>query len=134
MAAGVTGTAGALLVSLEDAPNPRRTWAVQTGVGGLTLALLWLLFAFVFPGQTVALRALAAGGLMGLGLFGAATAPIRLPDAMRLALAGVAGAAILGLAYGLGLVYVARFWWIIWMGAVSGLGVAWGLPPLKNGE
>ncbi len=76
----MTGAAGALLVSLEDAPNPRRTWAVQTGVGGVTLALLWLLFAFVFPGQTVALRALAAGGLMGLGLFGAATAPIRLPD------------------------------------------------------
>ncbi len=132
VAVGVTGGVGALLVSLEDGPNPRRAWAVQSGVGGITLALLWLLFAFVFPGQTVALRALAAGGLIGLGLFGAATAPIPLPEPMRLALVGVVGAAVLGLAYGLGLIFAARILWVIWMGAVSGLGVAWGLPPLRS--
>ena len=97
-------------------------------------ALLWLLFAFVFPGETVALRTLAAGGLIGLGLFGVATAPWPWSEPVRLGVGAAAGAGILLLAYALGLVFVGEVWWVVWMGAISGLGVTWGLPSIKRGR
>lgn len=130
----VVGAAGALLTGLEDYRRPRRTWAVQTGVGVVALGLLWSLFAFVFPGVNNLLRTLSTGGLIGLGLFGAATVPLPVSSWVRLGIGAVVGAATLLLAYGLGLVFVGVFWWILWMGAISGLGVAWGLPPIKQGR
>lgn len=133
-ATAVTAAAGAILTSLEDRRNPRRTWAVQSGAGTLALALLWLLFAFVFPGETVAWRTLATGGLIGLGLFGVATAPLPVAGAVRLGLGALVGAAVLYLAYAFGLIFVGVVWWVVWMGAISGLGVAWGLPPIKQGR
>ncbi len=134
VATAVVAVTGIILTSLADRFDPRRIWLIQTGSGILTLALFYLLFAFVFPGNPSPFRALTAGGLIGLGLFGVATAPLppSISAPARLGICAVIGVLTLFLAHGFALVFPGNFplAWIVWTGAISGLGVAWGLPPL----
>jgi hypothetical protein len=130
LGAGSAAFAGAALRSLADREVRWRTWAATTLAGGIGLGLAFLLFASVFLGQPQPLRSLAAGLLVGLGLAGAATAPLRAPKLLRLGLAALAGMAAFGLAWGLGLIFNrSSFAWLLLMGGASGVGFCLGLNP-----
>jgi hypothetical protein len=128
--AGSAAFAGAALRSLADREERWRTWAAATLAGGIGLGLAFLLFSSVFLGQPQPLRSMAAGLLVGLGLTGVATAPLRAPRLLRLGLAALAGMAAFGLAWSMGLIFNrSSFAWLLLMGGASGVGFCLGLNP-----
>lgn len=122
-ATGLAGAGARLFAGLGDGVTARQRWAVQSGLGAGLLALLWLLFAFAMPGELSAARSLAAGGLIGLGLYPAAGQPFLRNRGLRLALTSAAGVLAFLLANALGLIFVAVTWWLIWMGVAAGVGI-----------
>jgi hypothetical protein len=93
------------------------------------MGLGFVLMAQIFSGSVQPARTVAAGLLIGLGLAGGASLPLRLPQAPRLALAVAIGMASFVLAWWLGLIFNKHFWALLWMGGVGGAGFFWGLAP-----
>jgi len=142
LAAGSGGFAGVVLRNLQDRERPWRTWLAITATSGVVLGLGFILLASVFGafGQVRPLRSMLAGMVIGLGLAGAATAPLRLATVPRLGLATVAGVAAFVLAWSLRLIFNYTFWWLFLMGVPGSAGFFWGLNPglrqtwLRRGE
>jgi hypothetical protein len=131
LAAGSGGFAGAVARALQDRERPWRRWLIVTGTSAAVLGLGFLLLAYVFgaAGGVRPLRSVLAGAVIGLGLAGAATAPLELAAPLRLGLATLAGVAAFVLAWALGLIFNYTFWWLLLMGIPGSAGFFWGLNP-----
>jgi HEAT repeat protein len=130
LTAGSGSFAYSTLRSLSDREQRWCIWAIMTAVSGVMMSLGFLLFAFIFLGQPQPLRSVLAGLLIGLGLVGTATLPIGLPRLLGLGLSAVAGVATFLAVSQLGLIFGHdKLWWLLIMGAASGIGLYLGLNP-----
>lgn len=127
--------ASVVLRSLEDRERPWRTWALTAGVSATLFSLGLALVGFVSAGQPRPLQTWAAGWVIGLGLAGAATAP--LPGGLRpkwekplhLILTALAGMTAFLLAGSLDLFFHGSLGWLVLMGGAGGIGFSLGLHP-----
>jgi hypothetical protein len=130
LVAGSGAFAWAILRDLGDREGRWRIWAIMTPLSAVVMGLSLLLYTYVFSGQPQPLRSMLAGLLIGLGLVGTATAPLKVPRLLGLGLAALAGIVAFGLAWYLGLIFNrSSFWWLLIMGGASGIGFFLGLNP-----
>jgi len=127
LAGGAIALCGAVVRRLLDSVSKERIWLAQIGAGAVAMALGWLIFAVVMPGDVRLWQTLSAGILLGGMLAAGAAAPVpRLP---RLLLALAAGVAAFVLLDALALIYNGVSWWLLVMGLAAGAGFYWGTPP-----
>ncbi len=135
LAAGSSAFVWAALSQLQDRQHPWRVWMVATGTGMVMLGLSLVLLATIFQGEPLLLHSMVAGLLLGLGLIGSATLPLKQPARLRLGLTILINVGIFILADRLNLINNAVFWWLIIMGVAGGFGFFWGLnPPDDNAD
>jgi hypothetical protein len=127
LSAGSSAFVQAVLSQLQDGQHPWRVWVVATGTGMVMMGLSFVLLATIFQGQPLLLRSMIAGLLLGLGLIGSATPPLKRPARLRLGLTMLLSIGIFILADRLNLINNAVFWWLIIMGVAGGFGFFWGL-------
>jgi hypothetical protein len=117
------------LASLQDRPQPVRTWALTALVSGLFFSLGLVLIGAVSAGSPRPGETLLAGLIMGLSIAGAALLPWVKAPYTRLgitALAGIASFILVGL---LGLFFNQSIGWLVVMGLGCGVGFYLGLNP-----
>jgi hypothetical protein len=127
LAVGGGAFVGVALRSLQDRELPLRTWAVTTLVSAGLFSLGLLFLGAISFGNLSSGRTVAAGLLIGLGLAGVATAPLKLAGPLRLGLAALVGIAMFVLVGRLGLFFNRSSWWLLVMGGASGMGFSLGL-------
>jgi hypothetical protein len=133
--AGSGALAHMALRSLQDRERSLRTWAFTTGISAVLFSLGLVLVGSISAGQPRPLQTWAAGGIIGLGLAGAATAPLpgdlrpKLERSLRLFLTALTGMAAFMLAGWLDLFFHRSLGWLILMGGAGGVGFFLGLNP-----
>lgn len=127
LAAGGAAFVRAVLRSLEDRTRPRRAWALTTVASAIVMGAGFVFLGAIFAGALQVARTFAAGVLIGGCLTAAAVLSDRLPPLARPLLASAVGIVGFVLAWRLGLLFNQVFWWLLAMGAASGLGFWWGL-------
>ncbi len=133
LTAGSGALASTVLRSLQDRERPLRTWALTTGVSAVLFSLGLALIGYVSAGRPRPLQTLVAGGLIGLGLAGAATAPLlkggrlKLAKPLRLILVALVSTAVFVLAGSLDLFFHRNLGWLVLMGSAGGIGFFLGL-------
>jgi|GEM_PF-951847 len=134
LAGGAIAFAGAAARYLPDTIKTRQVWLIQTGAGAAAMALGWLIFAIIMPGDVRIWQTLAAGILLGAVLAAGVTIPYPLPWAARIAVSLLAGVGVFILLAALSLIFNAVFWWLIVMGLVAGARFFWGMNPREEAE
>lgn len=132
LSGGSSAFVRAVLSQVQDRQHPWRVWMVATGTGMVMMGLSFAVLAIIFQGEPLLLRSMIAGLLLGLGLIGSASLPLKQPARLRLGLTIVINIGIFFLTDWLNLINNTVFWWLIVMGAAAGFGFFWGLNPLDD--
>ncbi|MFQ5856960.1 MAG: SIR2 family protein, partial [Anaerolineae bacterium] len=135
LAVGSGTFAGVTLRSLQDYDRPVRTWAVMTLVSAVFFSLGLVLIGYVSAGSPQPDRTLVAGLLIGLGVAGTATLPLKLGGLPRLVLTALVGMVTFIVAGQLALIFNDHVGWLLLMGGAAGTGFFLGLnPDLRHDE
>lgn len=136
VAAGSGSFVRVVLRRLQDRERRWRSWLAVTVTCAVVLGLGFMFMASVVGtfGKVRPFHSMLTGIMIGLGLAGVATLPLKLTMPLRLGLATVAGVAAFVLAWRLGLIFNYNFWWLLAMGVPGSAGFFWGLNSRLRGR
>ncbi len=124
----------AMLRRLQDFARPTQLWVVMALLSALLLGMgMFIFIELIMGGGRSAVYTLAAALLLGFGLMGTATAPLRLGMSVHLFLTIVAGMIVFWIVGTFLFSLSLTTWWLFPLGAVTGFSFFWGVNSKNEG-